>query len=256
MRLVTEHTLTHYEEYTWGSDAGVAWKCPHCAATGTTATRDQAASELRTHLGDQHWNRFTIEHTHISEEINSRGSLLIDAQSDRSGVDTIRAYVRSGATSAVIVTSQPSTQIEQLQTSSRDLPDAISLVTTQDVRSREGDPETLRLSVLYESSVGIDLIEAGSLLALGKSIGNAIDRHLTTHGSVCVDIGILAEMLERFDIEKVFKFITKLEGLATQKGAFVYYVLDVELERRRDFFLLQQPFECVVTARGEGLVQE
>ena len=151
MQLVTEHTLTHYEEYAWESDAGVAWKCPHCAATGKTATRDQAADEFRAHLGDGHRNRFTMEHTHIhpdvtlldvrtryqrvstlkvpscvemteanhvrvyiSEDINSRGSLLIDAQSDRSGVDTIRAYVRSGTTSAVIVTSQPSTQIEQL----------------------------------------------------------------------------------------------------------------------------------------------
>lgn len=256
MELITEHTLTHYEGYAWGSDSGVAWKCPHCSATGRTATREQASDEFRTHLSVQHRSRFTVENTHISEEIDSRGSLLIDARSDRSGVEAIRAYVRSAATAAVVVTSQPSTQIDQLGAAETGLPDTVLFITTKDVRSPEGDPETLPLNVLYESSVGVDLVEADSLPALGKSIGNNIDRFLTTHGSVCVDIGILAEMLETFDVEKVFKFVTKLEGLATQKGAFVYYVLDVELEQTRDFFLLQQPFESVVTARGQGLVRE
>lgn len=256
LRLLAEHIGTHYGDYTWGTDQGVAWKCQHCPATGQTTTRGQAATEFRTHLRNQHRDRFTIHPAHVAEEIDYRGSILVDAQSDPGGVESVRSYLRSAASTAVVVTSQPATQIAQLQSSEPNLPDAISLITTHDVRDENCDSVTLSWDVLYESSVGVNHIEAASLVALGESIKETLDDHLAMYDSVCIEVGILAEMIQIFDVEKVFKFVTTLGGLARQRDAFIYYVLDTELKHDRTLYVLQQASELVVTARGPGLIQE
>ncbi len=256
LQMLTEHSLTHYEDYAWGSDAGVAWTCPHCSVTSKTTTMDQATTELRAHLQEQHADRFTVYPTHITEEIDHSGSLLIDAHPDQAHVDTVRAYVRSAATAAIVVTSQPSKQIEQLHTSETDLPDAISVITTQSQPDQEAKVNRVPVNVLYRSSVGIEVIEAGSLSALGISISDSTDNLRTVHTDVCVDVGILDEMLGTFGVEAVFKFLVTLDKFAKQKDAFVSYLLDFESVQVGDLMSLRRVFDLVVTARGRGLVLE
>ena len=148
------------------------------------------------------------------------GSVLLRGRTDRSNTRDacVHLLTASGAAGAVVfVTADPTEQLAAWRERLEGSPARISIVTpAEDPLS---DVEWLTPA---EAEV-VPVTDASDLKALGTTIADSIDPSRTPAGGVTVCCDILGELIRRFELQTVFRFLHLLAGRIRRAGALAHF---------------------------------
>lgn len=218
---VRSHLLGHHRDSLSSEDFRVSWECPYCDRAQRTHDEETGVREFADHLFS-HVEPLLAEGTHVAEEIDGRGDILVLAPPESEGANNARIHFTSGADIAVIVTTNPAVRLELLRDRLDELPAWTVMVTTD-----RGPLE--HLSEIDLSSLPVEVVALDSSLglsSLGETLSRVISEHESADGKLIMEFNILSEILSKFSLQQVFKFLHLLSARLADADALAHYYLD------------------------------
>lgn len=218
--VVKSHLLAHYSDNFTKSDFRITWRCPDCSTERTSYDKEEAVEEFKTHLYE-HVEGSVTDSAHIAEQLSWNGNIQVKGPPEGPSADSVRTHFHSAADLAIIITSRPEDRIRLLYQQLDEWP------TQTVVLSTDGRPfdETSELDF---SGIPIELVELDPRLGptdLGETISRIIDIQETPEMTVSVEVSILTEIIQSFDLETSCEFVRMLSARMTEvDGVFQLYV--------------------------------
>jgi hypothetical protein len=94
------------------------------------------------------------------------------------------------------------------------------------------------------------------LSGLGETLSRVIEEYEAADGKIAVEIDILSELVEKFDLQTVFKFLHLLGKRIGQADALAHYHVDSRAQSESTINVLDQLFDISITARDQRFVSE
>jgi len=215
------HVLEHHRDSFSSDDFRVSWECPYCDRAQHTHDEESGIREFADHLFS-HLEPLVAEGTHVAEEIDGRGDILVLSPTQSEGANNARIHFTSAADIAIIVTTSPAVRLRLLRDRLDELPAWTVMVTTD--RSPLEQLSEIDLSSLPVEVVALD--SSLGLSSLGETLSRVISEHESADGKLMMEFNILAEILSKFSLQQVFKFLHLLSARLADADALAHYYLD------------------------------
>ncbi|RQG96989.1 DUF7504 family protein [Natrarchaeobius chitinivorans] len=248
---VQDHLLDHHRQRLSKEGFQVSWSCPYCDSTGIDHDKATALQTFRSHLFG-HAKQATKTGARVSDEIGGTGNVLVLSAPESTGADTARAHFLSPDDVAILVTMNVSKRLHLLNRRLQEWPKRTIVVTTS------GDP-LANLDDLDVSGIPLEVVQLDKglgLAGLGETISRVIAEHNGPDVDVSVEFDVLSEIIDTFELERVFRFIHLLNSRIESANALSHYYCNPEARSKPTINLIGELFDLTITATDERLVLE
>jgi rubredoxin len=245
------HLLDHYGGRLTKDGFQVGWDCPYCDAEKELLGGDEseAIRTFKDHLFD-HVEPFFESGVHIADGIDGTGSVLVRAPLEGTAADNARRHFCAPGDVVVLVTTTPAKRLRLLRRGNSSWPAWTVVITTVD------DPLD-GVEGVDTSSVPLEIVkldEVHGLQEVGQTISTVVGEQDTSNGKLSVEFDILAEIIAKFDLETVFRFLHILNSRLEQADALTHYYLDPDAGQAATSNILESSFDMTISAEGEVFV--
>jgi len=241
---VKTHLLTHYGERVRGDAVGTSWSCPYCAATDAGHDRERTVGEYRDHLFE-HVESLLESGVHVADEIGRSGSVLIHTPLESAGANNARIHFHSPADVVVIVTTSPERRVGLLRDELETWPARTVVLTTKQQPLADVDGIDDAPLELFQLGKGLGLAQ------LGQAVSKILGDHQNAEGKISIEFDILAEILDTFSLEDVFKFLAVLTARCDDADALSHYYFDPRNTSTSTVNVIDEVFDLKLTANGD-----
>jgi hypothetical protein len=239
------HLVKHYRDKIYKEDFGLAWSCPYCEATGRSHDSEEAFDRFKDHLFG-HVEPLLESGVHVADDVNGTGSILVNAPLESTGADSARLALLTPADICIFVTTNPERRLELIDEKFPEWPALTIVVTTksQPLAGIEG---------IDFSAVPIEVVQLDKSLglsSLGETVSRVLGEYESAEGKVSLEFDIIAEIIEKFELQDVFKFMHVFTSRCKKADALSHYYLDPKAQSESTINLLSQVFDMTLHANG------
>lgn len=237
------HLVKHYRDNFRRQDFGIAWDCPYCDEAGRGHDADQTIERFKDHLFS-HVEPLMESGVHVADDIDRTGSILVHAGMESAGADNARVHFTALGDICLFVTTNPERRVELLNERLSEWPAWTIVITTKSkpfANTTGLDISTIPLEV-------VQLDKRLGLGGLGETISRVLDEHESTEGKLTVGFDVLPEILAKFDLQQVFKFLHVLTGRCDRADALSHYYFDPETQSASTVNIVDRVFDLQITA--------
>lgn len=237
------HLFDHHKTQIAKRDFRYNWQCPYCEANSMTHDREQAIEEFKDHLYD-HGADSVKQDTHVAEEIDWQGKILVNAPSESEGAETVREHLLSPGDLLVIVTKHPASRIEHIAELFEDWPAQTTIITTR----RQPLPENLGIDF---TGIDIELVELDQRLGpdeLGETISRVIDAHEQPGQKLSFEFDIISEIIQSFDLKTSIEFIRQISARLDSADALAHFYMRPYPNSGTIFNVFEEQFDLELAA--------
>jgi hypothetical protein len=242
---IKSHLVEHYEGNFRKEDFGLAWSCPYCKVNGRDHDSDQALADFKSHLFD-HVEPMLESGVHVADNISGTGSIMIQGPPESAGVDNARIHLLSPADIYVFVTMTPERPIELIRDEISEWPALTVLITTK-------TQPLAGIAGVDFSTIPIEVVQLGKHLGL-SSLGETVSRVLSEHESrqekISLEFDILPEVIDKFDVQKAFRFLNIFTSRCNRANALSHYYIDPKTQSESKINVLGEVFDMRIEANG------
>jgi len=144
----------------------------------------------------------------------------------------------------VFVTTNPAKRIRLLQEELAEWPAWTVVLTTED------DP-LAGLSGIDLGSVPLEIVQLDKRLgldSLGKTVSRVLEEQESAEGKISFEFDILSEIINKFDLQQVFKFLHVLNARLEDADALSHYYFDPRTQSESSINVLDQVFDLKISA--------
>lgn len=243
---VKSHLLDHAASHLRRDDVRTAWRCPHCGTEGETygSDGDAAVESFTSHLFGHVESRLETG-VHIAEAVGGTGDILVTAPFDGEAVANARAHFLAYGDAAVVVTANPAARLRLLDRKLSSWPASTTLVTTatDPLADVDVDPSARSVDV-------VTLDGRPDLSGVGQTLSRTLQSRSEPGRTLSVEFDILPELLDKFELRTVFRFLHLLSSRLERLEALAHYYLDPRRIRRASRNVLEGVFDLSIEAEG------
>lgn len=245
VRAGKSHLVSHYQDNVSKSSFGLQWTCPYCDREDQVQDPAQGIDRFKQHLFS-HAESLIESGVHVANDVGGTGSILVLSALEGTGANNARKHFLSAGDIMVFVTTQPARRIRMVREELGELPSWTVIVTTQTNPLAElsgADPETLPVDVLK-------LDGTGNLATLGQMVSHVLDDHKQAAGKISFEFDILSELIAKFDVQQVFKFLHVLTARLEEANALSHFYANPSVQEEATVNVLTQVFDLQLAADG------
>lgn len=243
------HILSHYRERVAKQDFRIQWSCPHCERSGQHHDSDAGIERFERHLFE-HVESSVESGVHVADDIDRTGGVLVRAPRGSTGLDNARVHLLSPGDVVLFVTTAPAERIRLLSDALQEWPARTIIFTTK--------PDPLGdVSDLDLSAASLEVVRLDSRLGLsevGETISRVVGEYENVGGKIVAEFDILPELVEKFGLQTVFKFLHVLDTRLTQADALSHYHVDPRAQSQSTINVLGQAFDLSIVAEDRQFV--
>jgi hypothetical protein len=248
---VGSHVLDHHRQRVTKQDFRLRWDCPYCESTGQYHGRGDGIEKLKRHLLD-HVTSLIQSGVHVTDDIGGTGNVLVRSPRGSAASDNARVHVLSSGDIVMFVTTAPDERLRLLHDELREWPAQTAIVTTRsDVLEN--------VSGIDSSEMPLELVQLDGRLGLsglGETLSRVIEECEAAAGKIAVEFDILSELIEKFDLRTVFKFLHALGRRVKRADALAHYHVDSRARSESTINILDKSFDLSIRVRGQRFVSE
>ncbi|WP_251343818.1 DUF7504 family protein [Haloplanus halophilus] len=250
---VEDHLLDHHRSNVRHDDLRTEWRCPYCDKRHERYgdEGDEAVEAFAEHLFG-HVESLVETGVHVADDVGGTGNVLVVAPFDGAAVDNARAHFLSRGDMVILVTASP---VDRLRLIDRELDSWPARTTVLTTAERPSDG----VADLDLSGVPVDFVTLDKgidLSGVGETIARALRDHEAMTGHLSVEFDILPELVEKFDLRTVFKFVHLLSSRLEGVDALSHYYVDPGRTQTATINVLEQSFDMSIRATGETFTSE
>lgn len=246
---VKSHIVEHHQSRLSDEGFQVQWNCPYCETSSQHHEQEAAIQSFRDHLFE-HVKPLMESGTHVADDIDGVGDVLVLSPLESTGADNARIHFLSPADIAIFVTTNPADRLRLIDEEMQHWPASTIVITTKD-RPLEG------LEHVDFSDIPLEVVKLDKRLGLGglgETISRVVQEHERAQGKLSVEFDILAEIIDTFDLEQVFKFLHALTARLEQADALSHYYFDPNSGAESTINVLDQIFDLRIAVTDSTFV--
>ena len=248
---VGTHLLEHHRERVTKQGFQIRWSCPYCDSGGQHHDRDAGIDRFERHLFE-HVESRVESGTHVADDVDGTGGILVRAPRNSPGLDNARIHLLSPGEVVLFVTTAPADRLRLLHDRLDEWPARTIVLTTK--------PDPLGdVSGIDLSAASLEVVRLDSRLGLsevGETISRVVDEYETAGGKIAVEFDILPELVDKFDLQTVFKFLHVLGTRFERADALAQYHVDPRTQSQSTINVLGQAFDLSIEADDRRFVTE
>lgn len=245
---VGSHLLGHHRRQLEKQEFRVQWTCPICEQRGQSHDEQEGVQRFKRHLFE-HVKPLLESGTHVADDVDGAGSILVRAPLEGTEADTARVHFLAPGDVVLFVTTTPADRLRLLRKRLGEWPEWTIVLTTKEnpLADVEDDLASAPLEV-------VRLDRRLGLSELGETISRVLDEQETAGRTVSVEFDILSEILEKFELQTVFKFLHLLSRRLEDTGALSHFYANPNTRSTSTLNVLEELFDVSITAHEEALV--
>lgn len=246
---IKSHIVEHHRSQLSDDGFQVGWSCPYCDANGQHHEREECVRAFKSHLFE-HVKPLMESGKHVADDIDRTGNILVLGGLESRGADNARIHFLSPGDIVIIVTTNPANRLRLLHEEMNNWPASTIVITTKE-NPLEG------LDGINFADVPIEVVQLDKRLGLGglgETISRVVKEHENAQGKLSVEIDILSEIIDTFNLEMVFKFLHALTARLNQADALAHYYFDPRSQSESTINVLDQIFDLRLSVSGQTFV--
>ncbi|MFC7073685.1 hypothetical protein ACFQJ7_15200 [Halovenus rubra] len=246
---VKQHLVEHNRHNISDGGMQLQWSCPYCERTEQSTDGSRALNSYKEHLFE-HVEALMESGVHVAEDFGYVGSAMVAAPLEGTGADNARIHFLSPGDIIVLVTTNAVRRIQLLQQELSELPAWIVVVTTNDQPLKAMPKEEL-------SSLPIEVVQLDKQLGLsglGETISRVLSEQEKMDGRISCGFDILPDLVETFDLQKVFQFLHILTNRLEDANALSHFYIDPSSGYEGSANVLEEMFDLRIDATENTFV--
>ena len=240
---IGSHLLEHHRERITKRDFRTTWECPYCDRSGESHDEQTGVTRFTEHLFE-HGEPLVESDTHVAEEINGTGSVLVRSPLSATGANNARVHFLTPGDIVLFVTTTPGERIRLLKEKLQGWPAWTIILTTKENPLEGVDNVDLKNAPLEV----VRLDRRLGLSDLGETISRVLDEQKRKSGKISVEFDILSEIIEKFETQTVFKFLHLLTRRLETVEALSHFYVNPRTESASTINVLEQLFDLSLRA--------
>jgi hypothetical protein len=164
---------------------------------------------------------------------------------DGAAVANARAHFLAYGDTAVVVTANPAARLRLLDRKLSSWPASTTLVTTATDPLADVDVD------LSGRSVDVVTLDGRpDLSGVGGTLSRTLQSRSEAERTLSVEFDILPELLDKFELRTVFRFLHLLSSRLERAGALAHYYLDPRRTQQASRNVLEGVFDLSIEAEG------
>jgi hypothetical protein len=211
-------------------------------------------------VGVQRFQEHLFEHVepllepgvHIADSVNGTGNILVRSPLHSAGANNARVHFLAPGDIVLLVTTNPAETITLLDEEIGEWPALTTILTTKE------DP-LADISGIDVMNIQLEVVQLDRRLGLsdlGETISRVLQEQETTNGKITVEFDILSEIIEKFDVQTVFKFLHVLTNRIKSADALSHFYVDPSRRSMSTINVLDQLFDLSITAHEHTFVAD
>lgn len=240
---VKSHLLDHHGGRLVEEGFQFTWSCPYCGESASSHERSEGLETFRTHLFD-HVTSLLESGVHVADEVDGTGDILVLSPLESAGADNARKHFLAPGAVYIIVTTNPAGRLRLIDEQLTKWPSATVVITTK-------NHPMAGLEDMDFTDVPLEIVRLDKRLGLGglgETISRVVQEHESMPGKLSVEFDILAEIIEKFTLEEVFKFLHALTSRLESADALSHYYANPDVQSESTINVLDQIFDLRITA--------
>ncbi|TQQ81263.1 hypothetical protein EGH24_09040 [Halonotius terrestris] len=249
--VIKSHLFEHSQQYLSHEDPGVSWECPYCDRSEISYDEDKTIQHFKDHLFE-HEEQFVQSGSHVAEEIDRSGNILVKAPKNSPGLNNARMHFLAAGDIVILITTNPAARLRMLREELGSWPALTVVLTTKDDPAED-------IKGLDISDVPIEIVKLSKKLGLstlGKTISRVLEDHGNSEGQIVVEFDILSEIISKFGEKPTFKFLQILTNQFKTVDAIAYYTLDPDSVDPSTISLINDTFDLSITATETNFISD
>jgi hypothetical protein len=249
--VIKSHLFEHSQQYLSHEDPGVSWECPYCDRSEISYDEDKTIQHFKDHLFE-HEEQFIQSGSHVAEEVDRSGNILVKAPSGSPGLNNARMHFLAAGDIVILITTNPAARLRMLREELGSWPALTVVLTTKDNPAED-------IKGLDISNVPIEIVKLSKKLGLstlGKTISPVLEDHGNSEGQIVVEFDILSEIIAKFGEKPTFKFLQILTNQFKTVDAIAYYTLDPGSVEASTISLLNDTFDLAINATETNFISD
>lgn len=246
---VKNHILDHHRNQLTEEGFQRRWDCPYCDASGEHHDRDECLQTFQNHLFE-HVKPLMESDKHVADDIERRGNVLVLAPPEGRPADNARKHFLALGDIAIFVTANPAPRLRLIEEQLSQWPAATIVITTRE-NPLEGIEDMDFANIPIEI---VKLDKRMGLGGLGETISRVVYEHEQVQGKISFEFDILAEIIDTFQLEQVFKFLHALTSRLDSAEALSHYYVNPQAQSESTINVLDQLFDLRIRATEETFV--
>ncbi|ERH02912.1 MAG: hypothetical protein J07HN6_00230 [Halonotius sp. J07HN6] len=249
--VIKSHLFEHSQDNVSQEDPGVSWECPYCDRSEISYDEEKTIQNFKDHLFE-HEDQFIESSTHVADDIDRAGNILVKGPTDSPGIDNARAHFFAAGDIIILITTNPGARLRLLREELGSWPALTVVLTTKDNPAAD-------ISGLDISNVPIEIVKLSKQLGLsklGRTISQVLEDHGNSEGKIVVEFDILSEIITKFGEKPSFKFLQILTNQFESADAIAYYPLDPDSVEESTISLINESFDLRVRATETNFISE
>lgn len=226
------------------------WTCPYCDAAGSAHEKAETLRAFGSHLFD-HVEPLVESGVHLADDIGGVGDVLVKTPRDDTKADNARIHLLSPGDLVLVVTTAPAERLRLIDQQLSEWPAWTIVITTRDNPLGGLD---LDLSNLPIEVVKLD--KRMGLRQLGETVSRVLEENETSNAKVSFAFDILPEILDKFELEAVFKFLNILGARLERANALSHYYVDHTRQPESTINVLEELFDMSIRVDDHHFVSE
>ncbi len=243
---IESHMYDHHRSQLSKLEMQIRWECPYCDAAGQGTTAERTVRSFKQHLRD-HVEPLVESGIHVADSIDGSGTVLVLAPSGSDGADRARIHLHSASDIVIFVTRSPELRLRLLSERFQSWPAWTVVITT-------GSEPLAGLDGIDQTQVPLEIVQLDSglgLQQLGQTVATVVGDQENSAGKLSVEFDILPELIEKFDLQTVFKFLHVLSGRLSEADALAQFYTDPSGQSESTINVLQSLFDLTIDASGD-----
>jgi rubredoxin len=249
---VRDHLLDHHASNVRRDGIRTEWRCPYCDAHSESYGDDvDPVDGFSDHLFG-HVEGLIETGVHVADDVGGTGSVLVTAPLDGTAADNARAHFLAPGDAVIVVTANPAARLRLIDRKLGSWPARATFLTTaEDPLDGVSDLDPSQLPVEF-----VRLDGGSGLSGVGETLARCLGDHEEMTGTLSVEFDILPELVDKFDLRTVFKFLHLLSSRLERADALSHYYVDPRRQRTASINVLEGAFDMSIRAAGETFTSD
>ena len=156
--VIKSHLFEHSQDNVSQEDPGISWECPYCDRSEISYDEDKTIQNFKDHLFE-HEDQFIESDTHVADDIDRAGNILVKGPTDSPGIDNARTHFFAAGDIIILITTNPGARLRLLREELGSWPALTVVLTTKDNPAAD-------ISGMDISNVPIEIVKLSKQLGL------------------------------------------------------------------------------------------